>query len=128
MKKGVKDFEYLVGMPISTLTKEKVDELMRLHDTKLAEMKALQKKTIEALWLDDLATLERALDERDAQIAEEARTEASKLEKARAKAGKGGGKGAGRQQRGTKRVLDTRAPDSQAPQKEASSRARLRKA
>ena len=34
VSKGVKDFEYLVGMPISTLTAEKVAELMQQRETK----------------------------------------------------------------------------------------------
>lgn len=93
-KKGIKDFEYLVGMPISTLTAEKVDELKKLNDVKQTELKILQKTTVEALWLTDLQVLEKALDERDAKQVEEDRNETAKLEKAHKKqASKAAGKG-----------------------------------
>jgi len=96
-KKGVKDFEYLVGMPISTLTAEKVDELMRQHDLKVAQLDALKKKTVTKMWMEELDELEAQLDMRDAAIAEEERQETLTIEKANAKtAKKGGAKGTGR--------------------------------
>jgi len=84
--KGIKDFEYLVGMPISTLTAEKIEELMRQHDLKQAELDALRKKKIERLWMDDLDELEQALEEREASILEQQRIEEARLAKAKAKA------------------------------------------
>merc|ERR1719265_2397460 len=80
--KGVKDYEYLVGMPISTLTREKVEELMRQRDLKTAEFEALRKRTKEAIWLDDLRELEVMLDERDATRAREEELEQAKIQKA----------------------------------------------
>mmetsp|Transcript_78448 Transcript_78448/g.139080 ORF Transcript_78448/g.139080 Transcript_78448/m.139080 type:complete len:1248 (-) Transcript_78448:91-3834(-) len=80
--KGVKDYEYLVGMPISTLTREKVEELMRQRDLKTAEHDTLKKKTKEQLWLEDLKQLEAALDERDAAREREEKLEQTKLQKA----------------------------------------------
>mmetsp|Transcript_76281 Transcript_76281/g.220326 ORF Transcript_76281/g.220326 Transcript_76281/m.220326 type:complete len:1247 (+) Transcript_76281:84-3824(+) len=109
--KGVKDFEYLVGMPISTLTAEKIEELMRQHQTKQVELDTLRKKKPQQLWLDDLDELSKGLDEREAAIEEEARIEEAKVAKARAKAEKeAGGRGA---KRGVKRAASNPpAPES----------------
>jgi len=105
-KQGIKDFEYLVGMPIATLTLEKVEELTRQRDIKKSELDTLQKKTPQKLWLDDLDQLERALDERDALAAVAKQVEEDKIMKARAKASKAKaakGVGKGAEKRGTKR-------------------------
>merc|ERR1719284_1089460 len=106
--KGIKDFEYLVGMPISTLTAEKIEELMKQHEAKVSELEALKKKKPPQLWLEDLDEIERALTEREAARAKEDKLEQEKIAKARAKAEKGA---AGK--RGTKRAAsapaDTRA-------------------
>lgn len=88
VSKGVKDFEYLVGMPISTLTAEKIAELMKLHKTKTAELDAIRKKPPTQVWLDDLDELEKALDERDAAISRADQLEQMKIAKARSKQGK----------------------------------------
>lgn len=86
-KQGVRDFEYLVGMPIVTLTWEKVQELNKLKDAKLLERDTLKKITPKQLWLEDLDVLEVALDERQKLREKEDREEQSKIKKARAKAG-----------------------------------------
>lgn len=99
--KAVKDFEYLVGMPISSLTAERIEELMRQHELKMAELDVLRKKSPATLWVDDLDELEKALDDRDAAIVQADRLEQSKLQKARAKLESGEGKDSGK--RGTKR-------------------------
>eukprot|EP00971_Amphidinium_carterae_P000865 16916-Amphidinium_carterae.1 len=54
-----KDFEYLLGMPISTLTAEKVEELLRNRDAKISELKAVERKSIEVMWMEDLDALEK---------------------------------------------------------------------
>ena len=52
------DYQYLLGMPLLNLTKEKKDEILKQRDEKLTELKILEKTTIKKLWLDDLdATL-----------------------------------------------------------------------
>ncbi|CAE7816472.1 TOP2B [Symbiodinium sp. CCMP2456] len=84
-KKAVRDFEYLVGMPISTLTAEKVAKLMQEHEVKARELKELQKKKPSDLWLEDLQALEVALDERDAAACDAEEKEKAKMEKAKAK-------------------------------------------
>lgn len=51
-------YDYLTRMPISTLTKEKVDELTQLEDEITNKIDILEKKTNEELWLDDLTEFE----------------------------------------------------------------------
>ncbi|ORD95150.1 DNA topoisomerase 2 [Enterospora canceri] len=48
------NFEYLLGMKISSLMKEKIESLQREHDTKKGEYEELEKKTPRKLWEDDL--------------------------------------------------------------------------
>lgn len=123
--KGIKDFEYLVGMPISTLTAEKVEELMRQRETKQAELDTLKKKSIKTLWEEDLSELETLLDERDAKRAAEDEKERARIQKAKAKnagkerrsasAGERGRSGSAGATRGTKRTAPERAPSAPAP-------------
>ena len=47
-------YDYLLGMTMWTLTKEKKDELLKKRDDKLAELKILQSKSPSALWKEDL--------------------------------------------------------------------------
>lgn len=102
-KKAVRDFEYLVGMPISTLTAEKVAELMKQHELKAAELKVLQKKKASDLWIEDLAVIDKLLEERDAARLEAQRKAESQI--AKAKAGK-----PPTERRGQKRAAATSKP------------------
>eukprot|EP00435_Cladocopium_sp_Y103_P008228 s2321_g2.t1 len=83
------DFEYLVGMPISTLTAEKVAKLMQEQEKKAQELQTLKRKKPSDLWLEDLEVLETALDERDAAALQEEETEQAKIQKAKSKASAG---------------------------------------
>lgn len=51
------NFDYLLGMTMWSLTKEKKDELLRQRDEKLAELKRLQARTPISLWKEDLDNL-----------------------------------------------------------------------
>ena len=51
-------YDYLIRMPIYTLTKEKIDDLEKQLKEKKQIYLNLQKKTIKQLWLDDLKRLE----------------------------------------------------------------------
>lgn len=51
------NFDYLLGMTMWTLTKEKKDELLRQRDEKVAELKRLQVRTPVSLWKEDLDNL-----------------------------------------------------------------------
>ncbi|XP_033309875.1 DNA topoisomerase 2 isoform X2 [Bombus bifarius] len=54
---GKENFDYLLGMTLWCLTKEKKDELLRQKDDKLAELKRLQARTPISLWKEDLDNL-----------------------------------------------------------------------
>ena len=51
------NFDYLLGMTLWSLTKEKQDELLRQRDEKIAELKRLQIRTPISLWKEDLDNL-----------------------------------------------------------------------
>lgn len=53
-------YNYLLSMPLWSLTKEKVDELQKQHDDKETEYKTLKKKEIEDIWYEELEELEEA--------------------------------------------------------------------
>jgi len=56
-------YKYLLSMSLSCLTKEKVEELLATQEALLAEVRALQKKSVKDLWRNDLDALEGHLDE-----------------------------------------------------------------
>lgn len=56
-------FDYLIRMSFYSLTKEKIDELKKIHDNKKQEFKILTNKTIEDMWLDDLNELKKIIKE-----------------------------------------------------------------
>ncbi|XP_011691623.1 PREDICTED: DNA topoisomerase 2 isoform X2 [Wasmannia auropunctata] len=56
------NFDYLLGMTMWSLTKEKKDELLRQRDEKTAELKRLQARTPLSLWKEDLDNLLTELD------------------------------------------------------------------
>jgi len=74
------EFEYLLGMPLQSLTYEKVQELKKLKNEKVAELQALQKMSIESIWEKDLEELEVVLDETD-RLDKEALAEEMKIKK-----------------------------------------------
>jgi len=49
-----RDFNYILGMKMWNLTKEKKDELLADRDKKLKEVKDLESKSPEQLWKTDL--------------------------------------------------------------------------
>jgi DNA topoisomerase-2 len=54
-------YDYLLNMSIYSLTKEKVDELTSKAKEKLSEYKALKRRKIEDIWLEDLSELKKML-------------------------------------------------------------------
>jgi len=94
--KDVKDFEYLVGMPIATLTAEKIEELMNQVQKKKSELEILKKKSLQKMWTEELDELEKALDERDEQIERDIQAEIAQLSKAKKARGASKGRGAKR--------------------------------
>lgn len=51
------NFDYLLGMTLWSLTKEKKDDILRQRDEKVAELKRLQARTPISLWKEDLDNL-----------------------------------------------------------------------
>ena len=52
-------YDFLVGMPIYSLTKEKVDELLKEKECKTIELDIIKKKTDKILWEEDLQLFEK---------------------------------------------------------------------
>ncbi|KAJ8273856.1 hypothetical protein GJAV_G00106260 [Gymnothorax javanicus] len=65
------NFNYILGMPLWCLTKEKVEELLKQRDSKKTELNELQRKTPEDLWKEDLAVFIEELDRVEAQERED---------------------------------------------------------
>ncbi|XP_048848792.1 DNA topoisomerase 2-beta isoform X2 [Brienomyrus brachyistius] len=65
------NFNYILGMPLWCLTKEKVEELLKQRDAKKAELNELQRKSSEDLWKEDLAVFIEELDRVEAQERED---------------------------------------------------------
>jgi DNA topoisomerase-2 len=57
-KDGSGDYDYLISMPIYSLTKEKVDQLMKEKDEQNQKLEILKKKTDKDIWEDDLKQFE----------------------------------------------------------------------
>ena len=57
--KSEANYDYLINMPIRSLTKRKIEELRKLHEKRTAEYNSLFKKTDKQLWLDDLDQFEK---------------------------------------------------------------------
>jgi len=66
------DYDYLLGMAMWSLTKEKIEELLKKKGDKHAELKKLQQKEPADLWNDDLDEFLVKLEEVEAQEREEA--------------------------------------------------------
>jgi DNA topoisomerase-2 len=59
-------YDYLLGMPLWSLTKEKVDELCKEKDDKMAELDWLLSQSSEDLWNTDLDAFSAALEQFEA--------------------------------------------------------------
>eukprot|EP00804_Cyclotella_cryptica_P008042 CCRYP_004548-RA/>CCRYP_004548-RA protein AED:0.12 eAED:0.22 QI:0/0.6/0/1/1/1/6/0/1916 len=78
-----KGYEYLLGMKIWSLTFEKAEELRMELAKKKVEANKLEITAPESIWLNDLGTIEEALNERDVQVDAEATKESQAQSKAR---------------------------------------------
>ncbi|PIC46288.1 hypothetical protein B9Z55_006032 [Caenorhabditis nigoni] len=61
------DYDYLVGMALIKLSEEEKNKLIKESEDKLAEMKALEKKTWQDLWNEDLDNFLVELDKQEAK-------------------------------------------------------------
>ncbi|MBN3325670.1 TOP2B topoisomerase, partial [Atractosteus spatula] len=65
------NFNYILGMSLWCLTKEKVEELLKQRDVKKSEVNDLQRKSPVDLWREDLAVFIEELDRVEAQEKED---------------------------------------------------------
>ncbi|XP_077509861.1 DNA topoisomerase 2-alpha-like [Amblyomma americanum] len=98
---GSVHFNYLLGMPLWSLTRERKDDLLKKRDEKRAELEVLRKKSPENLWEEDLDAFSAKLDEVE---------EVERNEESGAKAPKGS-KG-GRGKAGTSKKTETETKPS----------------
>ena len=54
-------YDYLLAMQISSLTKEKMEELKKQIEDSKEEWKKIKSTTTEAMWIDDLSDLKKVL-------------------------------------------------------------------
>jgi len=82
-------FDYLLGMPIWSLTQERVEELRRQAKNKTDELSELQNTTPEALWERDLNAVSEELDRIDEEQDDKEKGRKRARPKAKSKASKG---------------------------------------
>ncbi|KAJ8686672.1 hypothetical protein QAD02_022466 [Eretmocerus hayati] len=76
------NYDYLLGMTMWNLTKEKKDDLLKQRDEKIAELHRLQARTPLSLWKEDLDNLANELDKIEkADIVSKDKKEGIKKEK-----------------------------------------------
>ncbi|XP_077359532.1 DNA topoisomerase 2-alpha isoform X2 [Festucalex cinctus] len=78
------DYNYLLGMPMWFLTKEKKEELCKQRDAKMTELNTLKKKTPSDLWKEDLAAFLEELERVEAKEKEDAALPIPKTTKGKA--------------------------------------------
>jgi DNA topoisomerase-2 len=57
------DYNYLVKMPMDSVSKENVEKLMKEHENKKAELESIQSSSIQVMWLKELGELKIAYNE-----------------------------------------------------------------
>ena len=57
----LESFNFLLNLPIHTLTKETYEDLKKQIDSKKEELKEVLEKTIEMMWVNDLEDLRKIL-------------------------------------------------------------------
>eukprot|EP00731_Ephydatia_muelleri_P019883 Em0012g708a len=88
--KGQPDYNYLLGMQLWSLTKEKKDEMIQNRDKKAEELRILKEKTPKDLWNDDLDKFLQELDIVEEKEKEEEAAGAKIVAKKKGKAPKAG--------------------------------------
>ncbi|CUT98959.1 DNA topoisomerase 2 alpha [Echinococcus multilocularis] len=59
--RGAADYNYILGMPLWSLSKERKEDLLAQRDKKQAELATLMRRTNKDLWREDLDELEAAI-------------------------------------------------------------------
>ena len=83
------DFQYLLTMPIMSMSKEKKEELLRQRDDKNNELETLRNRTPESIWLDELDVFVEELDRVEEQERLDEK-ESGKIKRAAPSGGKSG--------------------------------------
>merc|ERR1740123_2396812 len=83
MKRYSQGYKYLLAMSLSSLTKERVEELKKKQAETLREVNALKQKTAKDLWRDDLNELDQHMSEDDAKYEEDVQLQHADAEKKR---------------------------------------------
>ncbi|XP_077544092.1 DNA topoisomerase 2-alpha-like [Haemaphysalis longicornis] len=83
---GSVHYNYLLGMPLWSLTRERKEDLLAKRDSKRQELEILQQKTPQDLWEEDLDVFSAKLDE----VEQAERDEESSSKSKAAKVGKAG--------------------------------------
>ncbi|CAD7947352.1 unnamed protein product [Amoebophrya sp. A25] len=100
-----REFEYLLGMPLSSLTTDKVRELQQNYEEKARAHKELAQKSAADLWEEDLDEVDRQLDAEDAYYEREL-AEARK-QQAKAQGGRQPGGGNNKAKKNTSTKMKT---------------------
>ncbi|KAF5401692.1 DNA topoisomerase II alpha [Paragonimus heterotremus] len=106
---GGPDYNYILGMPLWSLSKERKDDLLAQRDTKQNELRSLRAKSASMLWREDLKILEEAYKKFESELAIDERVASDAAEK---KVSKAAAAGIGRTaaQKSLKRAQETK-PD-----------------
>ena len=82
---SARGYDYLLGLPLWSLTKEKVEQLKAELGAKEAELQALLAKTPKQLWSADLDAFVEGLDAWEAELEEAAKAEAAGIKPGKGK-------------------------------------------
>ncbi|XP_065312691.1 DNA topoisomerase 2-alpha-like isoform X2 [Gordionus sp. m RMFG-2023] len=74
-EKGNIDFDYLLGMALWSLTKERVEDLIQKQKAKNTELQLLRSQTEQTLWVQDLDNLMQEMAKMETKELEESRDE-----------------------------------------------------
>merc|ERR1712110_473574 len=80
---SIKEFNYLVRMPMISMTMEKVNKLTSEVEEKRSEIDTLSRRTIKDLWISDLDAFLAILDEVEEIELKDMQSEANKYKKKR---------------------------------------------
>ena len=57
------NYNYLIKMPMDSVSKDNVEKLMKEHENKTAELEEIKNMTVEKMWLKELKNLKKTYKE-----------------------------------------------------------------
>ncbi|KAK4474635.1 hypothetical protein MN116_001770 [Schistosoma mekongi] len=81
VEEGQPDYNYILNMPLWSLTKERKDDLLAQRDAKQKELRILKSKSPSDLWREDLKKLEEEYKKAEVELAADERAAAEAAEK-----------------------------------------------